>query len=232
MLVEHSSGALFVTGYSRAADARPSLWKSTDGGQTWARVNVGTEADGAIGNSDVDLTVAPDGTLYFLTMGFDRRVGEGTHVAVGVSRDVGATWKWSMLSRTRFDDRPWIRIARDGTAHVVWNDGAGVRHTVSRDGGNSWTEQPRIHAQGGSSHFAMGPGDELAVRIVPISASANKYDAGVDLLAISTDGGRTWQKRAMPGEREWSALILRQPVPRWVEPIAFDARGFRAAAIR
>ena len=31
----------------------------------------------AAGNSDVDLAVAPDGTLYFLTMGFDRGTREG-----------------------------------------------------------------------------------------------------------------------------------------------------------
>jgi hypothetical protein len=38
-----------------------------DGGNRWTRVNVGSEADGAIGNSDVDLAMARDGTLYFVT---------------------------------------------------------------------------------------------------------------------------------------------------------------------
>ncbi len=49
MIAELPNGALFVSGYS---DTTPKLWKSSDRGATWARVNVGTAADGAIGNSD------------------------------------------------------------------------------------------------------------------------------------------------------------------------------------
>jgi len=28
-----------------------------------------------------------------------------------------------MLSKKRFDDRPWVAVEPDGTVHVVWNDG-------------------------------------------------------------------------------------------------------------
>src|SRR5687767_8791435 len=74
MLVEHPNGTLFVAGYG---EPRPTLWKSLDRGATWSRVDVGTEAEGAAGNSDVDLAIAPDGTLYFASMTFDRAAGEG-----------------------------------------------------------------------------------------------------------------------------------------------------------
>jgi len=50
-IVAHPDGTLFVSGYG---EPTPSLWKSGDLGATWTRVNVGTEATGAIGNSDVD----------------------------------------------------------------------------------------------------------------------------------------------------------------------------------
>jgi hypothetical protein len=170
MVVQHPDGTLFVSGYGESA---PTLWKSRDNGATWTRVNVGTEASGAIGNSDVDLAVARDGTLYFVTMVFDRKAEEGTSVSIGVSKDVGATWSWTLLSKTRFDDRPWVEVAADGTVHVIWNDGSGVCHAVSQDGGNTWTERPRIHAQGGSSHLAVGPNREVAVRVTPLSASGN-----------------------------------------------------------
>lgn len=223
MVVEHPDGTLFVSGYGLPG---PKLWKSTSGGADWTRVNVGTEADGAVGNSDVDLAVGPDSTVYFLTMGYDRTVFEGTHVAVGVSHDVGATWTWTRLSTTRFDDRPWIEIAPGGRAHVIWNDGAGVSHATSDDGGRTWTEQPRIHEAGGSSHMAVGPAGEVAVRIVPLSASGNRIDREVDLVAVSTDGGTTWAKHPPPGTRAWG-FPLGNPadLPRWVEPVAWDARG-------
>src|SRR5256886_16623779 len=75
MVVEHPDGSLFVAGYG--PQPRPTLWKSRDRGATWTRVDVGSEAQGAIGNSDVDLAVSRDGTLYFVNMLFDRAALEG-----------------------------------------------------------------------------------------------------------------------------------------------------------
>ncbi len=231
MVVEHPNGALFVTGYGSQVhgvdpDAPPSLWRSTDGGSSWRSVDVGTSADGARGNSDVDLAVGPDGTLYFMVMGFDRTNKEGTHIAMGVSHDVGASWRWTSLSEDRFDDRPWVRIALDGTAHAIWNDGSGVSHAVSADGGRSWEERSRVHAVGGSSHLAVGPEGEVAVRITPMSASANRFDEGVELIAVSTDGGHHWMKHPAPGTRDWDPTWSDPTkVPRWVEPLAWDSEG-------
>ena len=231
MLVEHPTGALFVSGFGSQVtgvdpQAPPNLWRSDDGGATWSRVDIGTPEEGAIGNSDVDLAVGPDGTLYFVTMGFDRSAMEGTHVAVGVSHDIGATWSWTLLSETRFDDRPWVAVAPNGTAHVVWNDGAGVSYAVSTDNGETWEERDKVHPRGGSSHLAVGPSGELAVRITPISASANNFDAGLELIAVSTDGGETWSKNPAPSDIEWDPTFSDpNGVPRWVEPLAWDASG-------
>jgi hypothetical protein len=228
MIAEHPDGTLFVTGYGGRIESEqtvPLLWKSSDHGSTWSAVNVGTEADGAHGNSDVDLAVGRDGTLYLVSMGYDRKANEGTHIAVGVSGDVGKTWHWTTLSRTRFDDRPWIAVTPDGAAHVIWNDGAGVSHAVSRDHGATWSAAERIHSEGGSSHLAAGPNGELAVRVTPVSASGNKYTPNSEFVAVSTDGGVTWQKHKPPGERNWVPEDTEGAIPRWVEPVAWDANG-------
>ena len=229
MIVEHPDGSLFVTGYGAAFMSGkdvdvPPLWKSSDGGATWSRMNVGTMKDGAVGNSDPDLAVAPDGTLYFAALVFDNKAMEGKQISIGASQDGGATWKWTALSETRFDDRPWVKAAPDGTAHVIWNDGIGVCYAVSKDRGFTWTERERIHPKGGSSHLAMGPDGEIAVRIIPGSAAGMKYDEGVDLIAVSTDGGLTWTKHEAPGYREWNNPTG-FPVPHWVEPLAWDTGG-------
>jgi hypothetical protein len=221
------NGTLYVTGYGGPS---PRLWRSTDAGRTWQPVTVGSEANGAIGNSDVDLAVAADGTLYFVAMSYDREKFEGTGISIGVSRDDGASWTWTSLSRDRFDDRPWVDVAPDGTAHVIWNDGAGVSHAVSSDRGATWVERPRIHAKGGSSHIAIGPGGAMAVRITPLSASANRFDRGVDHLAASNDGGTTWSLRNLPGHRVWSAFDETRDMLRWVEPVAYDSLGALYAA--
>lgn len=224
MVVQHPSGVLFVSGYAGVPNQPPHLWTSPDHGATWTRVNVGTEQDGALGNSDVDLAVARDGTLYFANLGYEPQKREDNFVTVGVSRDAGETWSWKTLSKNRFDDRPWIKVAPDGTAHVIWNDG-GVFYRSTRDRGATWSERVRIHEHGGSSHLAVGPNGEVAVRVAPLSASGYQYDESVDLIAVSADGGRTWQKRPAPGDREWAAGFNNGPVPRWVEPLAWGSGG-------
>lgn len=116
-------------------------------------------------------------------------------------------------------------MAPDGTAHVIWNDGSGVYHSASRDRGSKWTEPQRIHSLGGSSHLSIGPNGEISVRITPASASGNRFDEGVDLIAVSTDGGSTWQERQLPGKRDGASLGGLGAIPRWVEPLAWDATG-------
>ena len=224
MVVELSDGALFVSGYDNDAEKSPGLWQSRDHGITWERVNVASKAAGAIGDSDVDLAVNRDDTLYFVAMSYDVKVDEGTRITIGVSKNAGAKWSWKVLSENRFDDRPWVGVAPDRTVHVIWNDGSGVRYAVSQDDGASWNLRPRIHEQGGSSHLAIGPHGEIAVRVTPSSASGNKFTPGVDLIAVSRDGGKTWQKHSAPGERDWSP-DFKKGTPRWVEPIAWDASG-------
>jgi hypothetical protein len=172
----------------------------------------------------VDLTVGQDGTIYFITMGFNRTTKRGTHVAMGVSHDVGATWSWQFLSRNDLDDRPWVAVSPDNTAHAIWNDGKGVRHFVSTDSGKTWQERARIHDQGGSSHLAVGADGRLAVRIGSVSASGQVYHEGVDLIAISQDGGKSWQHHAPPGEIKW-VLPGAEGLFRWVDPLAWGADG-------
>jgi len=143
MIVEHPDGTLFVSGYMRTPQTIPKLWKSSDRGATWSAVNVGTEADGALGNSDVDLAVARDGTLFFVTLGFDRKTGQGTHVAIGVSGDIGKTWRWTMLTKQPLCDRPWVAVTPDGTAHAIWSEGSGVYHSMSQNRGATWSPAQR-----------------------------------------------------------------------------------------
>lgn len=226
MVVEDPNGALFVTGYGAST---PGLWRSADAGTTWARVEIGTEADGAVGNSDVDLAIGSDGTVYMITLSFDSQAFEGTGIAVGVGRDGGSEWTWTSLSEDRFDDRPWIAAAPDGTVHAVWSDGQGISYAASTDGGLSWEERPRIHASGGASHLAVGAGGEIAVRIAPGAAAGQQIDEDTDYIAVSTDGGQSWQLSVPPGRRD--ALSYAFPgdpdrgIPRWVEPVAWDASG-------
>lgn len=85
-------GTLLVAAYGGADQVergtRPILFRSGDGGATWTRVEQGTVIDGAIGNSDADLAVAPDGTAYHATMTW---LPWGHAISVGASVDGGTT---------------------------------------------------------------------------------------------------------------------------------------------
>lgn len=226
MVVEHPSGALFVSGWGDS-DVQPLLWKSLDGGRSWERVDVGTTSTDDFGGADVDLAVAPDGTIYFTSMGFDPSVREGRYIALGVSHDIGATWSWRYLSQHRYDNRPWIKVTPDGVAHAVWHGADGVHHATSVDAGRTWVEGDIVHPVGSASHFAVGPNGELAVRILPWGISFN-YLEGNDLIAVSLDGGKTWRKRPAPGNRGWPPAqywFTQDGVPRWVEPLSWDSVG-------
>ena len=231
-LLHHRSGALFVAGYGRDDDgeiqATPRLWRSDDGGTSWHRVDVGSVAQGAVGNSDTSLAEGPDGTIYYASLSFDRAGKQGNSwsgggVSIGVSHDVGRTWRWTALSRNQHDDRPWISVDGMGTAHVVWNDGEHIYHSTSADRGFSWTAPTSIHAGGGSSHMTVGLQGQIAVRITPIGAAGSVYHDHTDVVAVSTDAGRSWREHAVPGVRQW--LGEEASVPRWVEPLAWDASG-------
>ncbi len=87
-VVENYTGALFTTGYWTPM---PRVWKSADRGTSWTRLNLGTVQDGAIGNSDVGLSVASDGTLYLVTMLYDTVAKEGRSISMAVSHDAGAS---------------------------------------------------------------------------------------------------------------------------------------------
>ncbi len=227
MVLELGSGDLLVTGFPRYPHepARaPSLWRSRDRGETWSQVDVGSPADGAIGNSDVDLALAPDGTIYFATMGFNRSTSKGTHISIGVSRNDGETWTWTLLTDRELADRPWVEVAPDGTAHVIWNDDRGVHHVLSKDSGASWQTMPQVYTSGGSSHMALGPKGELAVRVTPIFASGNRFDGEAEFIAVSIDGGSTWSNHTPPGNRQWQPFGT-GGLPRWVEPVAWDQSG-------
>ena len=226
MVVQHPNGTLFVAGYFN--DSIPTLYESGDGGATWHRVNVGADAKGA-GNSDVDLAIARDGTLYFISMVYDRQKNEGTRISIGASADAGVTWHWKTISQTKGDDRPWIDVSPNGAVHAIWNDGHGILHVMSRDRGVTWSEPARIHDKGGSSHLAIGPNGEVAVRITPYSRSGFVFDPDADFIAVSEDNGSTWRKSASPSHLTWVSFEEldkdSSSIDRWVEPLAWDEAG-------
>lgn len=107
MVVVHPSGTLFASGYGgeargyRGADPTvPRIVKSLDLGKHWTPIDVGGRREGAIGGvSDLDMAVAPDGTLYHTALLFDPEAWAGIRVGMGTSRDGGAPFPIDVAAR-------------------------------------------------------------------------------------------------------------------------------------
>lgn len=210
----------------------PGLWASRDLGATWEVVDPGTVQEGALGNSDVDLAVGPEGTLYFASMTY---TDLGHSIAVGASPDGGASWTWNVLSAQPLVDRPWVAVAPNGEVHAVWNDGAVVHHASSADRGASWTERAPAHVRGGTGALAIAPDGTLAVRIIPPSGAGWTVHQGEDGVAVRGADG-AWAFRPLPGNRTYGSRpeamlgTTASSLDRWADPLAFDAAGTMYAA--
>lgn len=231
-IAQAPDGALYVAGFwgqyrygERAPGSlanllsTPLLWKSADGGGSWQRLDPGLPAQGALGNSDVDLAVDGAGTVYIVSLTYLR---EATLLAAGASRDGGESWTWTLLDRGPAPGRPWVEAGPGGEVHAVWDHG-GVRHAITSDGGATWGEGPMVHGAGSAGGFAVGPGGELAVRVAPASGVGvhARFTPAADGVAVSEDGGLTWSLRPYPAQLDWDD----QETPRAFDPLGIDAAG-------
>lgn len=159
------------------------LWRSTDGGRSWAPVGAGV--------------VRPSVTAVAVAAGEDGRPGAvyaGTEPsAVFRSTDGGETWQ-ALEAFTRLPSaRTWSFPPRPQTHHVRWiaadpHDARRVFVAVeagalvhSEDGGDSWVDR--------APH---GPYDTHTLALHPLAAG-RVYSAAGDGYYESRDGGRSWQ---------------------------------------
>lgn len=233
-------GRVYVVGYSFTAAGGPVAWRSGDDGVTWERVDVGAPADGAHGNSDVDVAVAPDGTVYIAAMTW---MTVGLAISVGASEDAGESWTWKAVTVDPWADRPFLAVGADNVAHVVWSNARGLHHASSSDRGQSWTEGALAHPTGGTGRIAIAPDGTLAVRVMQLSGPTIApaalpppvfgvayfvgNDPAADGVSISTDGGASWTFRDIPGNRTPFDRAYQggDGTFRWAESVTFDADG-------
>jgi photosystem II stability/assembly factor-like uncharacterized protein len=151
------------------------LYKTTDGGETWARLTKDLP-EGVLGRIGIDVSRSAPGVVYALI--------EHKDGGIWRSEDRGASWKRMGDAETfrRVNTRPFYysQIRIDPTNDkVVYVQSTGFH--VSADGGQ------KFRAIGGGIHS-----DHHALWIDPSNSlhliAGN--DGGVD---ISHDGGKTWQ---------------------------------------
>lgn len=182
------------------ASGQSYLWRSTDGGATWAHIGL-PNANGmgprgvGQGVSDPDFAIDSKGRIYLTDL-------EALAAAsVSWSDDDGATWLMGNNVASTYGpvDRQWL--ATHGTdVYFMGNYFQSERVLKSTNGGLTWTQVGASHCSG-----------DLVVR--EDGTLLVGCGAGVD---VSTDGGKTFTKRDVPGA-ESASRVMAEP--------AIDAAG-------
>ena len=181
------------------ASGQSYLWRSTDGGETWAHVGLPMAPEGlgprgvGQGVSDPDFAIDSNGRIYLTDL-------EALAAAsVSWSDDDGATWLMGNDVASAFGlgavDRQWL--ATVGTdVYFIGNYFTAEKVLKSTDGGLTWEHVGDANCGGDISSTPEG--------ILLIGCQT-----GID---VSEDGGATWEQREVPGAESWSRSMAEPAV--------------------
>ncbi|HEY8472186.1 MAG TPA: hypothetical protein VIL37_06060, partial [Natronosporangium sp.] len=171
--------AIVLAGTAPNGTAGGSLYRSTDGGDSWSLV------PGMAGTSVLDIEFTPDGTAYL-----------GTQAGIRVSDDDGASWRQIDLGigSNQFVHDLAIDPSNPDTLWVGVDDAFGTLPTVvlrSTDGGASWVDRtPPLPAPISATGLAVDPTDPDTV----IAVFGGAFGGGA--VWTTTDGGASWTDRS------------------------------------
>ena len=156
----------------RSGGAGSGIWKSTDGGDSWTRLEGGLPK--LMGKIGVSVSPANPDRVYAIV--------EAENGGLYRSDDAGRTWR--LMSGDRLiQTRSWyyMNITADpGNADVVWVTNAPVLRSI--DGGRTFQSVPATH--GDNHQIWINPTDSRYI--------VNANDGGV---AVSLDGGKSWSSQ-------------------------------------
>lgn len=184
------------------------LYRSTDGGATWSRLNRRGDGrlsdDGPAANGDAEVAIDAAGIVYTSNL--------GSGIQVHKSLDGGATWEYvaNVVAENETADRQWMVAGQPGHLIEAWmrtgsNVTAGARDVAINatfDGGATWT---------GTSYLGDGIGWLGPVVLSPDGRFAyvvytQPLPGGVDAVLLSQQDCAVMVGRSLDGGRTWSDL--------------------------
>lgn len=192
-----------------------SIASSADGSQLVAITNSSFYISTDYGATWESRTLSPNPSFASVASSAD-----GTKLIVGgyvgpvyMSSDSGDTW--TTLTDFDSDDKGlWygVAVSADGSTIVAvdsyGSDYSGGYVHVSRDGGQTWTQQTSLgvaYRQDWLSTTASVSADGNTIALVDMyGGSLNDWNGGY--VYVTTDGGSTWQAQTELGAAKWSSI--------------------------
>ncbi|HJR06146.1 MAG TPA: Calx-beta domain-containing protein [Pyrinomonadaceae bacterium] len=172
--------------------------KSTNGGQTWARVSNSTLPEGVTARLEVDPT-NPQRVYLAQYLTTDRATNVSNASGFFISTDGGVNWTKTLTGQLRDvvihpTNARTLYATLAARTHVAGTSSNPAGFYRSTDGGNTWTEipVPTDGLHGGLKDFrvAVTPADPQRVYIY-----YGTIFFGETRFQVSFDGGATWQAR-------------------------------------
>ena len=183
------------TAYVAWTEYEGRLWvrRSRDGGRSFSeKMSVPTEKPARAPS----LAVHGDAVYLAWTVGDD----QSADVRVAKSVDSGATFDQPVIvHRSReYSDSPRLAVDAHGTLHLVYAEGRQIVHSRSNDGGATF-ERPRAVSEGNAGFPALGLDANGRLYVLwERFAEHPRLPRGL-ALAVSRDGGRTFEAGEVPG---------------------------------
>lgn len=171
---------------------------TTDGGATWHDRSLGVLTIARTTDEASDLQVITDDVILYDVEFADARHGAiaGEFGTILMTRDGGATWERA-VTRT---EKTLFGIAF-ASAHEAWAVGIDgiILHTT--DGGATWDLQHGVIAQSDIGELSFTEAIENpGLYEVDVAGGIGVVVGDTGALFVSTDGGRSWKRRELPGK--------------------------------
>ncbi|MFD2203649.1 WD40/YVTN/BNR-like repeat-containing protein [Shivajiella indica] len=176
------------------------VWKTTDGGRTWANIS-----DGYFGGSIGAVAVADADPNIIYVGGGEKTVRGNVSYGYGFwkSTDAGKTWENLGMEETRFISRIRIHPTNPDVVYAAVlgdifkpTEMRGVYK--STDGGKSWNKKLFVNPQAGAVDLILDPNNPEVVYATTWELKRTPYslESGGpgSKMFKSTDGGETWKE--------------------------------------
>ena len=171
------------------AGSRNGIWKSTNGGSSWAQLKNGLPSPDTIGRTS--LAIAPSKPSVVYAVASTQKDG-----VLGVFRSDNGGGSWINIAGTHFAKEGQMSYGNTIAVHPTNPDHVlcgGVDLHLTRDGGNAWTRITRWDAERGKPNYAHADHHCL---LMPVDQPGLTYDMNDGGMDISLDGGLTWANRS------------------------------------